>query len=248
MREEWGLLLREKVYIFLSGHFFWRYRHCTCSGGEKCVWDSIQTSHKWYLVSNTFFDGRNLRRDCETQHLLIGKETNVFLPTSLPLEKAGGWWRELQARKRHHDMVGRAPAREMRHLGHWPCDWPLGVSGSRLVVKGKVFQHLVSPSVLAYKLPCPQPSLYSVATAGIQFSFCSKERVEAVVNFLWCGPGAWTLSFTIPRLNGPGWRCLSSCLPILGSLTCRDQFVWDSCISSSFLQKRLGFCTSLKVT
>jgi len=54
------------------------------------IWDSVQTSHKCYIVSDTFFDGRNLRRGCETQHLLRGKETNGVLPTSpLPLAQAG---------------------------------------------------------------------------------------------------------------------------------------------------------------
>lgn len=75
-------------------------------------WDSVQTSHGWYLIFSTFSDGENLRRVCETQHLLIGVETNGILPTPAPqgrLVAEGGsskpinvtiiWWEELWPRR-----------------------------------------------------------------------------------------------------------------------------------------------------
>ena len=107
--------------------------------------------------------------------------------------------------KSHRDVAGRALAWDMRHLGHWACDWPLGVSGSRPVIKRGAFC-LINGSVFTHsRIPLQHP-VYSFYSAP-------EKRLKLLLWIFSDGQGAWWLSRTIPRLNDPGRRCLSFCLP-----------------------------------
>lgn len=46
------------------------------------AWDSVQTSHGWYLLLNTFFDRRSPRREHDTQPFLREKKQMGFSPFS----------------------------------------------------------------------------------------------------------------------------------------------------------------------